>query len=52
MHMKPDQIVSKLRLKDGSMVMIRTPRAVDVDEFLELINGLVKEDAMIMVNKL
>ena len=49
--MKAGQIVSKLRLKDGCNVTIRTPRARDIDGFLALINGLVKEDAMILMDK-
>jgi RimJ/RimL family protein N-acetyltransferase len=51
MHLRSGQIVSRPRLKDGSTVTIRTPRSGDVDELLAFINGLVKEDAMVLANK-
>lgn len=51
MRLRSGEIVSRQRLNDGRVVTIRTPRLSDVDELMAFINGLVKEDAMILMNK-
>jgi ribosomal protein S18 acetylase RimI-like enzyme len=51
MPMKPGQVIAEPKLKDGSFVRIRAPMAHDLDGMLAFINGLVKENAMILADK-
>jgi RimJ/RimL family protein N-acetyltransferase len=51
MPIRPGQVVARLKLKDGSTAIVRAPRMSDLDGLLALINGLVKENAMILADK-
>lgn len=51
MHIKAGQVLSKHTLKDGTDVTLRAPRMEDLDDLLEYINSLVKENAMILMKK-
>ena len=46
--MKAGQVVCTFTLKDGRKAVVRTPRWEDLDDLLDFINSLVKEDAPIL----
>ena len=46
--MKAGQVVCTFTLKDGRKAVLRTPRWEDLDDLLDFINSLVKEDAPIL----
>jgi len=43
-----EKVYRELRAKDGRLVILRTPRMSDLDDFLEFINSLVDEGADIL----
>ena len=49
--MKTGKIVRDIKVKDGTRVILRTPRMEDLDDLLELINSLVEEKADILLTK-
>jgi RimJ/RimL family protein N-acetyltransferase len=49
MPMKPDTVLKKFTDKKGREVTLRTPRWSDLDDMLSFINGLVDEEAMIVI---
>ncbi len=47
--MKAGTILREFEAGDGRKVTLRTPRWEDLDDMLDFINGLVEEDAMILM---
>ena len=50
-QLSPGTFLYVFTAKDGREVTLRTPKWDDLDEMLDFINSLVKEDAMILANK-
>ncbi len=46
--MKSGQVIQTFILKDGRKAIIRTPRWEDLDDLMDFINSLVREDAAIL----
>ncbi len=51
LKLKPNQVISRFTARNGTVVTFRTPRSSDLDDLLRYINGLVDEEAMILMNK-
>ena len=49
-QLSPGTVLYVFTAKDGREVILRTPKWDDIDDALEFINSLVKEDAMILMN--
>ena len=49
--MKTGKILHRFTAKDGREVILRTPRWEDLDDFIEFINSLVEEGALIFHNQ-
>ena len=49
--METGKILKNFNAKDGRNVILRTPRWEDLDDFVELINSLVEEEAEILVTQ-
>ena len=49
--MRPGTLLKRFNARDGTKVKLRAPRWEDLDDLLELINGLVEEEAMIAANQ-
>ena len=49
--MKSGQIIQTFTLKDGRKAVVRTPRWEDLDDLMDFINSLVREEAPILREK-
>jgi len=49
--MKSGQIIQTFILKDGRKAIVRTPRWEDLDDLMDFINSLVREEALILREK-